>query len=223
MHHTRPIRLLIADDHSLIREGFKNLFRDLHTIELVALAANGREAIEFSQAQSPDVVMMDIKMPVMCGKESCRFLQKQKPEVKVIALSMFDDEENLIEMRMAGACGYLLKNADASEITKAIHVVHEGGEYYSQTLRPRISQLFRNGKLGPSISEKKQNYSALEIQIIKLICAELTSKEIAETLKLNRRTIEHHKERIQEKMDVQSSVGIAVFAMSNWLLSDENL
>lgn len=221
MHPTRPIRLLIADDHTLIKEGFKELLRGLEEIELVGLAANGREAVDLVRTQNPHVVIMDIKMPVMCGKQACYLLQQQHPETKVIAFSMFDDEANLTEMRLAGASGYLLKNADGSEITNAIRAVYEGGEYYSLALRPRVSQLFKTGALGPSISDKKSDYTALELKIIQLHCAELTSKEIADTLRLNRRTIEHHKERIQEKMGVQSSVGIAVFALSHWLLSDE--
>lgn len=217
----KSIRLLIADDHALIKEGFKNLFVGHSEIELVALASNGREAIELTQKEKPDVVIMDIKMPVMCGREACHLLQQKHPEVKVIAFSIFDDEQTLIQMRMAGARGYLVKNTDTSEISKAVRVVYNGGEYYSPAIRNRINSLFCHGKLGPSGSDKKQEYSAIELQIIELLCKELTSKEIADALQLNKRTIEHYKEKIQEKMGVQTSVGIAVYAINNWLLSNE--
>jgi DNA-binding NarL/FixJ family response regulator len=218
MPFNESIRLLIADDHALIKEGFKNVLVGQSEIELVALASNGRDAIELSQKENPHVVIMDIKMPLMNGIEACRHLQQNQPEVKVIAFSMFDDEYSLIQMRLAGACGYLLKNADASEVVKAVRVVHEGGEYYCQALRERISHLFKSGKLGLGSADKKETYSEVELRIIKLLCQELTSKEIADALKINRRTVEHHKEHIQEKMGVQSSVGIAVYAVNNWLL-----
>jgi len=201
----------------MIKEGFKNIFASQREIELVALASNGKEAIEITSKQGLDVIIMDVRMPVMGGNEACHHIHSQYPQIKVIAFSMSDDEESLIQMRMAGACGYLLKNTDTKEIYSAIRVVHEGGEYYSLAVRSRMDHLYREGKLGPAITEKKQLFSSIELKIINLICDELSSKEIADILQLNRRTIEHHKERIQEKMGVHSSVGIAVFALSNWL------
>jgi DNA-binding NarL/FixJ family response regulator len=213
-----PIRLLIADDHSIIKEGLKNVFSGQNDIALVALASNGKEAIELAAKEKPDVIIMDIKMPLVCGREACHQIRRQCPEIKIIAFSMFDDEENLLQMRMAGACGYLLKNTDVKEVYKAIRVVHEGGEYYSGSIRERTNHLFRTGRLGPALDDKRQDYTTAELKIIKLICEEKTSKEIADSLQMNKRTVEHHRERIQEKMGVQGSVGIAVFALQNWLL-----
>lgn len=212
------IRLLIADDHALIREGFKNLLSTNPDIDLVGCAANGKEALALAEQADPHVIIMDIKMPVMCGKEACLTLKQRIPHINVIAFSMFDDEQNLTQMRLAGARGYLLKNADVAEVYKAIRVVKEGGEYYSEAIRSRINGLYKNGNLGRAIYEKKDDYTDIEIKIIQLLCKELSSKEIADQLNLSKRTIEHHKEKIQEKMGVQTSVGIAVYALNNWLL-----
>ncbi|GAI96678.1 unnamed protein product, partial [marine sediment metagenome] len=152
------------------------------------------------------------------GKETCHIIHQQYASTKVLAFSMFDDEETIIQMRVAGASGYLLKNTDTEEIFSAISVVHKGGEYYCRSIRQRINQLFTVGKLGPALSDKRHDFTDIELKVIKLICHEFTSKEIAEKLNLSKRSIEHHKEHIQEKMDVQSSVGIAVYALNNWLL-----
>lgn len=211
------IQLIIADDHPLIRQGFRHLFNSHPEIDLLATATNGKELIEQIALHSPDVAIIDIKMPEMCGKQACRILQEKYPSTRVIAYSLYDDSETIIEMRLMGASGYLLKNSDAEEICRAVNTVYNHGEYYCQSIRTRVTQLFKSGKLGSS-AEKRHEYSNVELSIIKLICQELTSKEIGDILKLSKRSVEHHKERIQEKMGVKGSTGIAVYATSHWLL-----
>ncbi len=126
---TVPIKLIVADDHCMIREGFKQLFSQQHDIELISLACNGREVLEFIRQHQPDVVLIDVKMPIMDGKEACIFIKERFPHVGVIAFSMHDSVELITDMRHAGPRGYLLKESDGAEICKAIRAVHTVSKY----------------------------------------------------------------------------------------------
>lgn len=212
------IKLLIADDHPTIRRGLKDLFARQNEIHLVGVACNGKEVLALLGTDCPHVVLSDIKMPEMCGRELCKTIRQQYPHIQVLAYSMFDDSEAIIEMRRAGACGHVLKSANEEEIFKAIRTAYEGGEYYCTSIRQRITSLFTTGALSCAVDEKKQEYCPTELKIIRLLCQEYSSKEIADELKMNKRSVEHCKERIQEKMGVKGSIGIAVYAVNNWLL-----
>jgi len=219
----QPIRILIADDHPLIKEGFTNLLKKQTAIVIVGEAANGREVLQMVDEFSPHVVIMDIKMPLMDGVEACRLITQKHSAVHVISFSMFDEEELIIDMLEAGAKGYLLKNTGKEELFKAIKAVYEGGEYHCTEVKRRIFQLMRHGKLGVARQQNKEHFTPTEISIIKLLCKEQTSKGIADYLRLTRRTVEHYKERLQEKMGVNTSIGIIFYAWKHKLIKPEEV
>lgn len=211
------IRLVLADDHPIVRRGFTYLFSLQKDIALVATASNGVELLAAAKDFQPHVILTDLNMPRMDGREACARLQVDFPKIGVIAFSMHDDEGLLRQMRSFGVRGYLLKETCEEEVCQAVRVVYTGGEYYCPAVRRRINQLFANGSLGKGERERKECFTDRELEIIHLICLELTSKEIADKLQMNTRTVEACKLRLQEKMGVRGTLGIALYAHKNWL------
>jgi two-component system nitrate/nitrite response regulator NarL len=212
------IRLVIADDHPMLRNGLQYMFSLNEEFSVVAAVANGLELVKAVKEHKPHVALTDLKMQEMDGPQACAQIKQDNPETDIIVYSMYDSEELIRQMRGMGVKGYLLKSGDGNEVCKAVHTVYNGGEYYSASIRTRTNQLFQNGKLGRGTTEMKQEFSATELQIIRLICQENCTKEIADKLKIKERTIQAHKEGIEEKMNVRGVVGIAVYAITNWLL-----
>lgn len=212
------IRLVIADDHPIVRKGFAHMFSSQDDIVIVATATNGKELLSAAREHQPHVIITDLKMPQMDGREACTRLQAEFPHIGVIAFSMYDDEELIRQMRVCGIKGYLLKGVCEDEVYRAVRVVYAGGEYYCTSIRSRINRLFASGSLGEGEGEKKESFSERELQIMQLICHERTSKEIADKLQMNTRTVESCKLKLQEKMSVNGTVGIALYAIKNWLV-----
>ncbi len=128
-----PIRIVIADDHEIFRDGFRIMLKKQTDIELVGEAADGNELIEIVEAMKPDIVLTDIKMPILSGIEAARIIKKKYPTMRIIALSMFDDDNLIIDMLESGAKGYLLKNTSKSEIVDAINMVYNDQFYYCRS------------------------------------------------------------------------------------------
>lgn len=211
------IRVAVADDYPIIREGIRQLFSGEDDITLVAMVGDGLELLQAVRDYKPHVVVSDLKMPGMDGPEACARLRALAPETGVIAFSMYDSEDLIRQMKMNGARGYVLKEATA-ELGTAVRAVHAGGEYYCSSLRKRIDHLFQHGRLGRSEARSKEEFGETELRIIRLICSGKSTKEIAHLLGMKERTVLYHKEEIEEKMDVQGVVRIAVYAMQHWLL-----
>jgi DNA-binding NarL/FixJ family response regulator len=213
-----PIEVVLADDHEIFRDGLSALLRNSSAITLTGQASNGLELIDVVQRVKPDIVLTDIKMPLLNGVEATRKLLSLMPDLGVIALSMFDEEIQIMEMLDAGARGYLLKNADKKEIFEAVECVHRGSVYYcSQTSMKLISLLSTKDTVRHKAEVKRADFSEKELQIIKLICNELSNKEIAEELNLTIRTVEKYRERIHEKTGSRNMAGVVVYAIKNGL------
>ncbi len=210
-----PIRIVIADDHEIFRDGFRVMLKKQTDIELVGEAADGNELIEITEAMKPDVVLTDIKMPILNGIEAVRIIKKKYPSVKIIALSMFDDDNLIIDMLESGAKGYLLKNTSKSEIIDAINMVYNDQFYYCRSTSQKLIELMAQSNFNPYKETPKPEFSSRELEIIVLICQQATTKEIASKLFLSIRTIEGYREKIQEKMNVKNAAGIVVYAIKN--------
>jgi DNA-binding NarL/FixJ family response regulator len=210
-----PVRIILADDHEIFRDGFQTMLTKQKAIEMVAEAANGRELIELTAKLNPDVIVTDIKMPIMDGIEATRILADRYPHIGVIALSMFDEDNLVIDMLEAGAKGYLIKNAPKHEIYEAIKTVYKNGTYYCQNTSNKLAQMIAKSKFNPYKKIPKIEFTERETEVIKLICTELSNKEMASQLNLSVRTIEGYRDKIQEKMDVRNSAGIVVYAIKN--------
>jgi DNA-binding NarL/FixJ family response regulator len=221
MHGT--IRLVIADDHEIFRDGLSLMLSKQQDMLLVGQAQDGRELISLVNAVMPDVIMTDVKMPVMDGIEATRSLLAQHPDLKIIALSMFDEENLIVDMLEAGAKGYLLKNADKQEILDAIHSVYEDKNYYCHHTSSRLASLISKSRFNPYRKRDPIIFTEREIEIIRLICQQLTAQEIADKLYLSKRTVEGHRTKILEKMNVKNTAGVVIYALKHRIVSEEEV
>ena len=199
-----PITVIIADDHPVVREGFTTMIRKFKEIKLIGEAVDGADLVKLARELTPDVVMCDIKMPIMDGIEATKIIRSEFPGTQVIALSMFDNADLIADMLNAGAIGYLLKNADKMEIVTAIKSASNNESYYSKEITEVLTRKMKIGN-GESLSKK-------ELEIIKLICKQYSNKQIADQLFLDKRTIDWHRNQILHKLDVKNTAGIVMYA-----------
>lgn len=214
MMPTTPIRIVLADDHEIFRDGFKAMLKKQPVAELVGEAGDGEELVNLVRNLKPDVVVTDIKMPKMDGIEATKLITKDFSEIGIIALSMIDEESLIIEMMEAGAKGYLIKNAHKNEILEAIKTVHQNKIYFSSEASLKLTKLIaKSDKIQFVKKEVKAEFSPKEIEVIQCVCDEMTNKQIADRMNLSTRTIEGYRDRIQEKIGAKNSVGIVVYAI----------
>jgi DNA-binding NarL/FixJ family response regulator len=215
MSNDAPIRVVMADDHEIFRDGFRLTISRAKNIKLVAEAADGMELLQMVKEHRPHVVITDIKMPRLDGIEATRRILALYPGMPIIGLSMFDEDDLVLEMIEAGAKGYLVKNADKHEVIEAINTVYNGDSYYCKQTSNRLA--FVIAKMGQHHGLRKEavTFTDKEIEIIQLICQELTTKEIGEKLFMSTRTVDGYRTRLLEKMNVKNSVGIVVYAIQN--------
>lgn len=216
MKSSTPIRIILADDHEIFRDGFKAMIKKQPSVALIGEASNGEELVELTHQLRPDVVVTDIKMPKMDGLQATKVLSKEFPETGIIALSMIDEENLIIDMMEAGAKGYLLKNAHKTEIIEAIKSVNEGNIYYCDGASAKLTRLIaKSDKIPFNRKNAKPELSQKEIEVVLLICQERTNKEIADELNLSIRTIEGYRDRIFEKIGARNSAGVVIYAIRN--------
>ncbi len=204
------INITLADDHKLIRAGYRSILEEIEDINLVGEASNGQEAIELVEEIKPDVVVLDITMPVKSGLEAAREIRSSYPEVKILMLSMHQEEAYIKKSVENGADGYLVKDTDSEIFIQAIRTLHSGGTYYGKTSsRVLVDSYINQLKQRESFFEEKTleiKLSKREAEILDLVMRGLSSPEIAEQLFLSRRTVENHRANIMAKYGVHSVV-----------------
>lgn len=213
-----PIKLVIADDHEVYRDGLKVLLEKSKGINIIGEAANGMELVRICEQETPDVVMTDIMMPEMDGIEATKQLLEHNPSIRVIALSMFNQDNLVVDMLKAGAIGYMIKNASKREIIEAIESAYRNAPYYCRSTSLKLAKLIGSSRLANGDWEKAY-FSEKEIAIIKMICEEKNTREIAEKLHVSVRTAEDYRDRIREKMKVKNVAGIVMYAVREKLYS----
>lgn len=200
------ITIILADDHTLIRNGIKILLENDENVEVIGEAANGQEALDLAAELKPDILISDINMPILNGIEATKKLKDVSPDSKAIILSMHDDEAYITQSVDAGASGYLLKDTTQEEFSKALHSVMSGHKYFSGDISEVLVQHYLNLKNGiakkETIKEEAYNITKREKQILSLIYDGKTNKEIAEQLEKSIRTVETHRFNIMKKLDV---------------------
>ena len=215
--NTAPIRVVLADDHEIFRDGLKLMLSKFNNIKLEGDASNGRELIKLVDAAKPDIVITDIKMPLMDGVEATKYIMQHHKEIGVIALSMFDEISLIIEILEAGASGYLVKDCDKAEIKDAIEKVYNKEQYYCRHTGNKLMQVMaRNAKK----NDKKNTVLSLsdkEKEIVQLICKQYTTKEIGEQLFMSPRTVEGYRLKILEKLEAKNTAGIVIAAIKQGL------
>ena len=204
------IKIVLADDHLVVRSGIKTLLEDEKSLAIIGEASNGEEAIKIAQELSPDIVIMDIRMPLMNGLEATRKLATLAPSVKCLILSMHDDEDYILQAAECGAAGYLLKDTNKEEFLKAIYTVHEGGKYFSGDISKVLVNQYLHLKKHPQpknpVFSSGYDITKREKQILSMIMQGIGNKEIAEQLNKSIRTIETHRFNIMKKLKVNNVV-----------------
>lgn len=209
------INVFIADDHEMFREGVKMLLSKSSEIEIIGEASNGKECLE-SLPSETDVILMDILMPEMDGIEATQKIIEKYPDVKIIALSMFGDQEYYYKMIHSGIKGFVLKEAGSRELEDAIQEVHKGGNFFSQEiLRSVVTNLREPTKNPPKTSSSTTSFSNKETEILQHICSGWSDKEMAEALKADISSIENQKANLIRKAGVNNTVDLIVYAIKN--------
>jgi DNA-binding NarL/FixJ family response regulator len=215
------IKVVLVDDHALLRSGLAGIVSELGYSVLYE-CDNGRQLIgQIDKRETPDLVLMDINMPVMDGFETTLWLKKNAPLINVIALSMFDDERSIIRMIRNGAQGYILKDISSAELKTAIDAVITTGYYYSELVTGSLVHAAKKvdgDELDPC---REFNLGEKEIQFLRLACMEMTYKEIAEKMYLSPRTIDGYRDELFLKLGVKSRVGLVLFAIKNGIVHIE--
>lgn len=212
------IKIAIADDYAIYRDGLRaGLIRD-NNLEVMMEAENGEELLAGLEKNQPDVILMDLKMPVMDGMEATRQIRKKFESIKILAVTMYDDDKFIIHLMENGANGYLLKNADPKEIRKAIYAVHENGYYFNDIVHNALlKKLVIKSNFKPSFNQQIE-FSERELDVIKMICNEKTAAEIGTALFLSPRSVEGIRQRLIEKTGVRNTAGLVMFAVKNGII-----
>jgi two-component system, NarL family, response regulator NreC len=209
----KRIRILLADDHAVVRQGFKMILSAQPDMEIVGEAGNGREAIELAESLKPDIVVMDVAMPELNGIEATRRLSTSSPHARVIALSMHKDNVYVREILRAGARGYLLKDSVAADVVSAIRAVARGESYLSPAVSNAVLDDYRKHVTNPI-----DLLSSREREVLQMLAEGKTNKEIAVVLNLSVYTVDAHRGRIMEKLNVHSINELVRFAVRNGLI-----
>jgi DNA-binding NarL/FixJ family response regulator len=208
------IRIIIADDHQLFRNGLKILLNSIPDFEVTGEASNGEEFLRLIKTLPADIALMDINMPEMDGIEATRKSLKVCPDLRIIALSMYGEEEYYYKMVDAGAKGFLLKDSDISEVKEAILAVSKGGSYFSQELLYHVIQKIKHREH----ESKTANLSKREKEILAKICEGLSNQEIADTLFISKRTVDKHRANLLGKTNSKNTASLILFAIRNKLI-----
>ena len=209
----KRIRILLADDHAVVRQGFKMILDAQADMEIVGQAANGRQAVDLAEQLRPDVVVMDVSMPELNGIEATRRLASSVPHARVVALSMHKDSVYVREILRAGARGYLLKDSGAADLVAAIRAVASGESYLSPAVSNAVLDDYRRHVTNPI-----DLLTSREREVLQLLAEGRTNKEIAGVLNLSVYTVDAHRGRIMEKLNLHSISELVRFAVRNGLI-----
>lgn len=215
----KRVRVLLADDHTLVRAGIRSLLENIDGVEVVAESGDGREALELIVRHRPDLALLDIGMPGLNGIEIARQVRRTAPRTRVVVLSMYDDKTHVTQAMRAGVVGYLLKGAAVAELPMAIKVVMAGETY----LTPKISAHVVGGFLDEAARgiEPIESLTPRQREILQLIAEGQSTKEIAAILGVSVKTIETHRARLTERLDIHDVAGLVRFAIRSGLVSPE--
>ncbi|MDO6564303.1 response regulator transcription factor [Amphritea sp. 1_MG-2023] len=213
------IRVVLVDDHALVQEGIIARLENEPSMDVVGAANNGAEALQLIAKLKPDVVLMDISMPVMNGFEATERLRAEQPDVRVLILSMHESREYILKLIQCGASGYVLKDVSASELVNAIKTVDSGATYFSAG----VSQsLFSQPELQPqaevNAASASEPLTGREIEVLRLLANGASNKAVARELDISVRTAETHRQNIKNKLDIHSAAGLVRYAIEHKLI-----
>lgn len=212
-----PIKILIADDHGVVAEGLKHLIEAQPDMQVLGIAADGREAVRLAREAQPDVVLMDLSMPELNGADAARAILERDGRCRVIVLSMYADREYVRRALKAGASGYVVKRSAAKEVVDAIRAVYAGQRYLS----PRVADVVIDDYTAEDKQDPLARLSAREREVLQLLAEGRTGAEIATRLALSQKTVETYRARLVEKLGIRDVAGLVKFAIQRGIVSLE--
>jgi DNA-binding NarL/FixJ family response regulator len=215
----KKIKIAIADDYKIYRDGLKVGLAADSNLQVVLEADNGEDLLNGLSTAMPDVIIMDLKMPIMDGMEATKEVKKRFSSIKILVVTMYEDDKFIIHLMENGANGYLLKNAESDEIRKSIYAVHENGYYFNDLVnKALLKKLVMKGNFKPSFNQDI-DFTERELEVLKLICEEKTAAEIGKEIFLSPRSVEGIRQRLIEKVGVRNTAGLVMFAIKNGIVS----
>ena len=218
----RKIKLALCDDHNLFRVGMATILGQVHDFELILEASNGQDLIDKIPRKTPDVVLLDLQMPVMDGTTTADYMRENHPLIKIVVLTMHDEDRMVLHLLEKGVSGYLLKDAEAGEVEKAIRKVMDEGvylnEFVSKAMLRKMTNKTNTTKPTSTFYNSKILLSDREKEVLVLICEGLSTNEISDKIFLSPRTVEGHRLRILEKTGTKNTAGMVAYAFKNNLV-----
>jgi DNA-binding NarL/FixJ family response regulator len=211
------LRVIIADDHAVVRQGIRTVLEEVEGLQVVAEAGDGDEALALAEEHQPDVVVLDVTMPGKTGLEVARELRERGSGVAVLILSMHDEPEYVLEAVRSGADGYVLKDMAPAELRAAVTAVHEGREYFSGRVTHQLSVGLRQELEEEQRKSRLESLTPREIEVLTLVARGLTNRGIADDLGISPRTVETHRERVMAKLRIRSVAGLTRFVVEQGL------
>jgi len=213
------IRVLIADDHTVVREGIRHVLSSDGGFDVVGEAANGAEAVRVAQELRPDVVVLDLSMPELSGLEAAERIRKTMPDVCILVLSIHDHEEYVLQSVRAGAQGYLRKDSSPAELRGAIRALYEGGSFFSAPVAQALSSALRNEQIGDERRGRLAHLTPRERDVLVGIAGGSTNKELAARLGISVRTVESHREAMMKKLGLRGVAALTKLALDEGLIA----
>lgn len=217
----KKITVIIADDHTVVRQGLRALLSEEKDIEVVGEAENGRQAVELAMSLSPVVVVMDILMPLLNGTEATRQIKENLPSVKIIILSAYGSDDHIEQIIAAGASGYLMKMTSAQNLAKAIREVGRGNTFFDSLTAKRIHSQYQKSLFGGKfIRPRGSNLTSRELEVLQLIAEGMANKQIADELNISIKTVEKHRQQLKKKLHIQETAGLTRYAISEGIIGN---
>ena len=215
----QKITVLLADDHNLVRQGFRALLEAEPDIAIVGEAGTGRQAVQLARKLRPDVVLMDIAMPLLNGLEATRQIMKEAPGSKVLVLSSYSDDEYVHQLTEAGASGYLLKQTASADLIKAVRETSKGNAFFSPAVSKRLLDRYRETFLnGAPIKKRTDLLTTREAEVLQLIAEGKPNKQIASDLCISIKTVEKHRQQVMNKLNIHDIAGLTRYAISKGVI-----
>lgn len=215
----KMIKILIADDHTMFVDGIESILKMEDDVKVVGRCYEGQGVIDFATNFSVDIVLLDVNLPDMSGIEVCKQLNEKFPNIKVLAISMFNEESYVSEILNNGAKGYILKNTGREELLKALHTIYDGSTYFSKEVTETIMKgLINRRKATNKSTNEIPKISRREKEVLRLIAEEFTTNEIAEKLFISLKTVESHRSNLLAKLNARNSAGLVRISIENKLL-----
>ena len=215
----KKIKVLIVDDHTLVRAGIRSLLALVSDIEVVGEASDGKEALSKVSDLKPDVVLMDLAMPVMGGLEATRRLRRDSPGIKVLALTQYDDSEYVIPIIEAGASGFVTKMSAFSELAAAIEAAYKGESYLSSTAATALVEEYQQKTTSEGEQDPYQQLTDREREVLKLVAEGHTSREIAEILIVSPKTVDWYKSSLMKKLNIHGRIDLIKYAIRKRIIT----